>query len=241
MTTATEAVEAKPEPLTASFKDVPSAHDGAGTTFTFRLQFNEAPDVSCTVLRDEAFEVTGGEVRKAQRVDGRDDLRQIEVEPTSNSSVSIRLPATSSCNTSGAICTSDGWPLSNSNSAAVAGAAGLSVADAEAEENVDETIEFTVSLDRAASRTVTVDYATSDGSATAGADYTAVGGTLTFAAGERTKTVEVTLLDDTHDEGEETFTLRLSNASGAVITDGDASRVDREPRGASRLLRVCRA
>ena len=96
LTTATEAIEAKPEPLTASFKDVPSAHDGAGTTFTFRLQFHEAPDVSYTVLRDEAFEVTGGEVRKAQRVDRRDDLRQFEVEPTSNGTVSIRLPATSS-------------------------------------------------------------------------------------------------------------------------------------------------
>ena len=156
---ATEAVEAKPEPLRASFKNVPSEHDGAGTTFTFRLQCSEAPDVSYTVLRDEAFEVTGGEVRKAQRVDGRDDLRQIEVEPTSNGTVSIRLLATSSCSTSGAICTSDGWPLSNSNSATVAGPAGLSVADAEAEEHVDETIDFTVSLDRAASRTVTVDYA----------------------------------------------------------------------------------
>ena len=40
------------------------------------LQFSEAPDVSYTVLRDEAFEVTGGEVCKAQRVDGRHDLRQ---------------------------------------------------------------------------------------------------------------------------------------------------------------------
>ena len=116
----------------------------------------------------------------------------------------------------------------------MAGPAGLSVADAEVEENVDETIEFTVSLDRAASKTVTVDYATSDGRATAGADYTAVGGTSTFASGERTKTVEVTLLDDTHDEGEETFTLRLSNASGAVIT---ARR--REP-GRSRTTTRCR-
>ena len=70
--------------------------------------------------------------------------------------------------------------------------------------------------------TVTVDYQTADGTATAGADYTAASGTLTFQAGERTKTVSVTLLDDTHDEGEETFTLTLSNASGAVITDGEA-------------------
>ena len=68
-----------------------------------------------------------------------------------------------------------------------------------------------------------MDYATSDGSATAGADYTATSGTLTFVVGERSKTVEVELLDATHDEGEETFTLTLSNASGAVITDAAAT------------------
>ena len=217
-------VEGPPaEPLTASFSGMPSEHDGAGTPFTFRLQFSEAPDVSYTVLRDEAFDVTGGEVRKARRVDGRDDLREIHVEPTSNGTVSIRLPATSNCNASGAICTGDGRPLSQALSATVIGPAGLSVADAEAEENVDETIDFAVTLDRAASGTVTVDYATSDGSATAGADYTAASGTLTFQAGERTKTVAVTLLDDTHDEDEETFTLTLSKASGAVIVDGEAT------------------
>ncbi len=116
----------------------------------------------------------------------------------------------------------------------MAGPAGLSVADAEAEENVDETIEFTVSLDRAASRTVTVDYATSDGSATAGTDYTAVGGTLTFAAGERTKTVEVTLLDDTHDEGEETFTF------AAVERLGSGDYRQRREQGRSRTTTRCR-
>ena len=220
---ATDAVAAAPEPLTASFSGMPSEHGGAGTTFTFRLQFSEAPAVSYTVLRDQAFDVTGGAVRKARRVDGRDDLREIEVEPSSNGTVSIRLPSAGSCSASDAICTSDGRPLANSSSATVAGPAGLSVADAEAEENTDPTIDFTVTLDRAASGTVTVDYATADGSATAGADYTAASGTLSFQPGERTKTIEVAVLDDTHDEGEERLTLSLSNAAGAVITDGEAT------------------
>ena len=70
---------------------------------------------------------------------------------------------------------------------------------------------------------VTVDYATADGTATAGADYTAASGTLTFAAGERSKTVSVAILDDALDEGKETFLLRLSNADGAVIEDGEAT------------------
>ena len=54
----------------------------------------------------------------------------------------------------------------------------LSVADARAREGVDTAVEFEVTLSRAASRAVRVDYATSDGTATAGEDYTAVSGTL---------------------------------------------------------------
>ena len=61
---------------------------------------------------------------------------------------------------------------------------------------------------------MSVDYATSDGTATAGADYTALGlTTLTFAPGEISKTVTVTLLDDTLDEPDETFNLDLTNAA----------------------------
>ena len=102
----------------------------------------------------------------------------------------------------------------------------ISVADARANEGAGAKVAFQVSLSRAfttAAHRVTVDYATSDGTATAGADYTATSGTLTFAAGEKTKTVNVPVLDDSHDEGEETFTLTLSNPTGARIGDGVAT------------------
>ena len=98
----------------------------------------------------------------------------------------------------------------------------LSVADARANEGAGASAAFKVSLSRAATETVTVDYATADGTAEAGSDYTASSGTLTFAAGETSKTVNVPVLDDAVDEGEETFTLRLSNAQGARIRDGEA-------------------
>ena len=102
-------------------------------------------------------------------------------------------------------------------------AAALSIADARTTEAADATLEFTVLLNRAASETVTVDYATADGTAQAGQDYTAAEGTLTFAAGETQKTVSVAVIDDAHDEGEETLTLTLSNASGARIADHTAT------------------
>ena len=102
------------------------------------------------------------------------------------------------------------------------GVARLSVADARANEGTDAAAAFEVRLSNAAAGTVTVDYATADGTATAGADYTATSGTLTFAPGETSKWVNVPVLDDAVDEGEETFTLRLSNATGAPIGDGEA-------------------
>ena len=98
----------------------------------------------------------------------------------------------------------------------------LAVADARAEEGRDETIDFAVTLAPASPAAVTVDYATADGSATAGEDYTAASGTLTFAPGETSKTVAVPVLDDAIDEGEETFTLALSDPSGAALADAEA-------------------
>ena len=124
------------------------------------------------------------------------------------------------------LLTSSGNPSSDiltvtTPSGAVSGP-GMSVADASAEEGVDAAVEFEVSLSRAASGTVTVDYATTPRTARAGEDYTATSGTLTFAAGELRKTVSVPILDDAIDEGAETFRLTLSNVKGAWIADGEA-------------------
>ncbi|MYG28837.1 MAG: hypothetical protein F4213_22945, partial [Boseongicola sp. SB0677_bin_26] len=98
----------------------------------------------------------------------------------------------------------------------------LSVADARAKEGEDATIDFAVTLSRAATGPVTVRYATRDGTARKGEDYRQAKGTLAFAAGETSRTVSVTVLDDAVDEGEETFRLLLTKATGAVIADGEA-------------------
>ena len=126
------------------------------------------------------------------------------------------------CGTTGAVCTADNRVLSNTLTATVKGPVAITVADAKVEEGPGATLDFAVSLSRTENGTVTVDYATADGTATAGEDYTAASGTLTFAAGETEKTVSVAVLDDAHDEGEETMKLLLSNATGARIRDGEA-------------------
>ena len=217
---ATQTIAARPQ-LTATFAEVPDSHDG--TAFVFYVQFSEDPAVSYLVLRDDSFDVAGGTVVRAKRKDGRDDLREIHVEPLGYGAVTVSLPATTDCDASGAICTADERPLSSTLTTTVAGPAGLSVADARATEGSGASVDFAVSLSRSASATVTVDYATRDGTATAGADYTATSGTLTFEPGERAATVSVPVLDDVHDDAGETFTLALSNASGAYLSVASAT------------------
>jgi hypothetical protein len=79
---------------------------------------------------------------------------------------------------------------------------------------------FSVSLSEASGKTVTVNFATADDTATAGSDYQATGGTLTFAPGDLTKTFTVLVNGDTTVEPDETFFVNLSAAANATITIG---------------------
>ena len=210
--------------LTAMFSTMPSEHAGPGERFTFELTFSEKPKVGYRKLRDDAFSITGGHVRKAKRLQKGSNVGwQITVEPTGWGDIALSLPGGRACTTTGAVCTGDNRMLSNSPSATVQGPAGLSVADANAHENTDTALDFAVTLDRASTLTVTVDNAMSNGTATAGADYTSTSGTLTFAPGDTVKTVSVPILDDVVNEGNETMTASLSNASNARIVDGTAT------------------
>ena len=212
--------------LTARFANVPAEHGGPGEAnrFTFDLTFSEAPEVSYRTLRDHAFTVTGGDVKRAKRkVQGSNQSWTITVEPDGWGDVRLTLPGNRACSANNAVCMPDGRQLSNSPSATISGPAALSIADATANENSDSGLNFVVSLDRVSTLTVTVDYATSDGTATAGHDYTATSGTLTFNPGDAAKSINVPLLDDAVDDGGETMTVTLSNASNARIADGTAT------------------
>ncbi len=101
----------------------------------------------------------------------------------------------------------------------------ISIANvSKAEGNTGTTnMTFTVSLSKAATTAVTVNYATSNGTASAGEDYTATSGTLTFAAGETSKTVNVVVNGDTTVEADQDFTVTLSNANGASIATASAT------------------
>ena len=216
---ATTAVAAQPTSLlTASFANVPADHDGSN--FTFDLNFSENVNAGYARIRDDAFTVSGGAIASASRItQGSNQGWTVEVDPDGNGSVSITLPETTDCDASGAICTDDSRKLSQSTSATVAGPPAIAISDATVQEAEGAVLVFTATLSHASSRTVTVDYATSDGTAVAGSDYTAASGTLTFNAGDTSQTVQVTVLTDSEDESQETLTLTLSNPSQATLDD----------------------
>ena len=210
------------EPLTATFENMPAEHDGS--EFTFDLAFSENVAAGYARVRDDALRATGATIGKAQRkTQGSNQNWTITVKPSGTNQIGISLPATPNCDAAGAICTDDGRKLSHSTSASVLGPVGISIADVEVEEGAGVVMAFAVRLTRAASSQMTVAYATADGTATAGADYTATSGTLTIRAGSSSATIQVSVIDDDHDEGSETFTMTLSDASSGQITDGTAT------------------
>jgi hypothetical protein len=88
--------------------------------------------------------------------------------------------------------------------------------------NVNETngtATFTVSLSKTATSGTSVNFATANGTAVSGEDYTAKTGTLNFAAGETSKTITVDIQNDSLVESEETFSLKLNNPQGLTIQD----------------------
>ena len=101
----------------------------------------------------------------------------------------------------------------------------LSIADASVTEgNAGQTsLSFTISLSAASGSDVTVDYATSDGTATAGSDYTASSGTATITAGQLQADISVPVLGDLVDEPDESFSLALTNVTGATLVDSSGN------------------
>lgn len=78
-------------------------------------------------------------------------------------------------------------------------------------------VTITLNLNAASGQTITVDYASFDGTATSGSDYTAINGTLTFNSGVKSQNFTLPITDNTLDEADETIMLTLSNPINTVI------------------------
>ena len=202
---------------TAEFEaaTVPEAHDGA--TFSVTVAFSEdVAGMGYAWVRDTLVSVTGANATIARRVSPPSNLKwELDIEPEAwDTDATLTIAA--------GLDLPNGQTLSAGDAVTVPGQRAVSVADASAAEGASAS--FVVTLDRAATGTVRVDYATSDGTAEAGLDYSAVQGTLTFGAGETAHTVTVALLVDNTEEEAEKFTLTLSGPEGAArLSDATAT------------------
>jgi Calx-beta domain/RTX calcium-binding nonapeptide repeat (4 copies) len=86
-----------------------------------------------------------------------------------------------------------------------------------------QALSFTVTLAKATQLKATVSYATADGTATAGSDYTASSGALVFAPGETSKSIAVPIVGDTGVEPDETLSVTLSGPVNAVLGSATAA------------------
>jgi len=219
----------EPPKLTAQFENVPDEHDGTNDIRVDLMFSEEVFNGDETIDKNravrDAIGITGGTVLGSRRtVKTSYDAYRITVRPDGAEQITLVLnPPTGECTASSALCTPDGRKLSKAVSTTITGPAVVTVKGDTVQEAPDAQLEFGVKLSREAAHRVTIDYATEDGEATAGSDYTQTSGTLTFEPGETKKTVVVPVLDDSHDEENETMTLRLSNASGAYIEGGEAT------------------
>lgn len=99
----------------------------------------------------------------------------------------------------------------------------IAIQDLAVDENTGTAV-VSVSLTGQSASTVTVDYATSNGTAIAGTDYTSKSGQLTWSSGQTgDKTFSVTIADDALDEDNEVVNLTLSNPSNGTISDSSGT------------------
>ena len=216
--------------LTARFENVPDSHDGS-SAFEFEVHFSEVPkDLSYTTVRDGLFDVSNGRVTRARRLTRGSNLAfVVTVEPTAQANIGIAVRATESCDAAQAVCAAGGRTLSAGPSVTVRNAEPitLSVADAEVHEGPGATLDFVVTLGRAADEDITIYYRTYDGTATAGADYEAVNSSAVFSPGDTQRTISVAVLDDALDEGAETVNFWIWAMRGLTSAPkGDLSIVD---------------
>ncbi len=157
------------------------------------------------------FTGTAGETKTFDVVVNGD----LKVEPNETFSIALSSPSASSRNVvvsgmqnigTGTITNDDAATISINDVTQAEGNAGTT------------TFTFNVTLSQVVSSAVTVDFATANGTATAGSDYTATSGTLTFPAngGGQTQTVSVTVAGDGTGEANETFFVNLTNIMGAA-------------------------
>ena len=219
--------------LNAEFERFEYYHDGK-TPVRVDLVFSEEVDTNATEIKDHALTVTGAAITTVvQKDEGSTRKWTVMVTPAGTGPIDVVLASATDCALEGHICTPDGELLTRGDWKRSSGPPVISVADAAVTEGDGAQLAFAVTLDRSWSGPVpTVSYATSDGTASAGSDYTAGSGALTLTwtrTGSLIRpwtlagTIMVPVTNDTAVEETETLTLTLSSPVWATLGDDAAT------------------
>ena len=199
-------------PFTAKFAHVPAEHNGENS-FEVHLHFSHEPaqGFSYRTVLEGLLDLEGGRIDRVWRLKAGNRLWGIAATPLGLENTSIMVRETTGCETEHAVCDAAGRKLPGGLGAIIIGPPTLSVSDGNIQ---GETLAFRVSLSRPLSNRVTADYATHDGTAASGQDYTETSGTLTFEPETRVQTIIVPVTGP-QDEGAErkTLTMTLSDPS----------------------------
>ena len=213
--------------------------DDAAPTVTLALADDSIPEnggtttVSATLgnASSEATTITIAALADAYTV-GADDTITIAAGDTANASDTVTITAVDNATDEANRSVTVTGSASNTQGAGPVTGAGLTLLDDDGEPSLtinapgvtegdsgSASLIYTVTLSPASGGEVTVDYAEgTGGTATSGTDYTApASGTLTFAAGDTSRTITVSVTGDTTDEPDETVVVTLGNASGATV------------------------
>jgi len=217
-----------------SIDDVSIAEGNAGkknATFTLSLSAASGIAVSVTYATNDGTAVEAGLASAGQ--DDYDAASAVAVIPVGQTSVKITVPINGDTVTEG----NETFQvvLSVPNNATIADGSGqctitnddalptISISDVSLPEGDAGTkaFTFTLTLSAASGTAVSVDYSTADGTALKGFDYNQTSGTVMFAAGQTTATLDVLVIGETAVEGHknETFFVNLTNPAGATVSD----------------------
>ena len=203
-----------------SIDDAPAVSEGETAEFTVRLSATSGRAVTVSYRTVDGTAVAGSDYKSALgelRFEPGEAARTVTVETLADELAEDTEQFTVELSAPLGATVADGvgeGTISDDDDAPE-----LSIDDAPAVSE-GETAEFTVRLSATSGRAVTVSYRTVDGTAVAGSDYKSALGELRFEPGETTQTVSVETLEDELSEDAERFTVELSAASVATVSDG---------------------
>ena len=203
-----------------SIDDAPAVSEGETAEFTVRLSATSGRAVTVSYRTVDGTAVAGSDYKSASgelRFEPGEAARTVTVETLADELAEDTEQFTVELSAPLGATVADGvgeGTISDDDDAPE-----LSIDDAPAVSE-GEAAEFTVRLSATSARAVTVSYRTVDGTAVAGSDYKSASGELRFEPGETTQTVSVETLEDELSEDAERFTVELSAASVATVSDG---------------------